>query len=453
MGAAASVQDLVQALGDEVSKDECRTLSKNLFWTGDVEDWIEDIFDGETISKAKINRKIAKEQEKLHRAQQKEEARVKEINRQKGQRIYADALASEKVAGLSALPANFRDGVVPRDTAEGTQLSQHCSELLSGVTSRHRLNRQFSRKDFDEIEQASQDLSSFFSERISLYMDALQDPAAMQQLVAALDYLRQVYLRDYDSTFQTQVMTADREGYRAFEALSAKYRERYQNKRKCTQSSNNLQTMYGHALEVQPKFNAFFSAIARQTKGRFHAAPTKALFRTVEKIAMRHEKDRRFNTDAILELVRGALVYRTFDGLCKGLETIVDSQDFRVERILDRFHKPTDAGWRDVVINGTLKEDSENMHVVEIQLHYEPFVVVRESLGGHFLYAKKRALQEAVEVVFGDQCGSRLKDEAQARAREEAETRARVDAEAKAKAEAEATAREKMLFRRAFNFF
>ena len=93
------------------------------------------------------------------------------------------------------------------------------------------------------------------------------------------------------------------------------------------------------------------------------------------------------------------------------------------------------------------------MHVVEIQLHYEPFVVVRESLGGHFLYAKKRALQEAVEVVFGDQCGSRLKDEAQARAREEAETRARVDAEAKAKAEAEATAREKMLFRRAFNFF
>ena len=120
MGAAASVQDLVQALGDEVSKDECRTLSKNLFWTGDVEDWIEDIFDGETISKAKINRKIAKEQEKLHRAQQKEEARVKEINRQKGQRIYADALASEKVAGLSALPANFRDGVVPRDTAEAS---------------------------------------------------------------------------------------------------------------------------------------------------------------------------------------------------------------------------------------------------------------------------------------------------------------------------------------------
>ena len=105
-------------------------------------------------------------------------------------------------------------------------------------------------------------------------------------------------------------------------------------------------------------------------------------------------------------------------------------------RPLNIRHRHTPAGWRDVVINGILEDDYENMHVVEIQLHYEPFVLVRENLGGHFIYAKQRALQEAFEVVFGDGPEARLRAEAEARAKAEAEARAKAEVEAKAKAAA-----------------
>jgi len=176
-----------------------------------------------------------------------------------------------------------------------------------------------------------------------MYSKALQDLDAVRQLSAALECLRQVYRRDYNRTFEQQVQVADSEGYHAFEVLSADCRQQLENKLKCAQSSTKLQTMYAHALDVQPKYDAFCSAIARETGGHFNAAPTKALFRTVEKTAMRHDKDRRFKTDAILDLVRGALVYRTFDGMCKGLQAIFESKDFRVERMKDRFHEPTDG--------------------------------------------------------------------------------------------------------------
>ena len=121
MGAAASVTDIVQGLGDQVSADECRTLSKALSWHGDVEDWIDDAFDSDTVPKAKVEHKIAKEQKKLAQKQAKQaaaHARNKQIQREKGERIYAAAMSSQDVQGLSALPPAFRDGVVPRDTAE-----------------------------------------------------------------------------------------------------------------------------------------------------------------------------------------------------------------------------------------------------------------------------------------------------------------------------------------------
>ena len=151
---------------------------------------------------------------------------------------------------------------------------------------------------------------------------------------------------------------------------------------------------------MQGQYREFCASVAADTNGRFHGAPTKAIFRTVEKSAARPDKSRRFVTDSVVDLVRGALEYNNFAGLLRGLRALFESPLlFEVVRMKNRFASPTDAGWRDVVINGRLRKDRRIRHIVEIQLHYAPLVAVREQLGGHVIYAKQRALAEALEIV------------------------------------------------------
>ena len=111
---------LVAALGDSVTSEQCRELSRQLQWSGDIDDFIRDAFDDggrDTISSksvlAKLQReltKVAKDRADLHRQ--------KEILKQKAENMYKNALAQPGVDGLSALPGNFRDAPVPRDTRE-----------------------------------------------------------------------------------------------------------------------------------------------------------------------------------------------------------------------------------------------------------------------------------------------------------------------------------------------
>jgi len=222
-------------------------------------------------------------------------------------------------------------------------LSRKAATLLSSLAARYQQDKRFTREDYHDIESIFNELASFFDGRISMYFQALGNVQASRQLLAALNSLRDIYITDYNSTFQTQVKTADAQGYKAFEQLSATYRNKLKDKRKCAQSSNKLQTMYTHALDVQPKYDAFCAAIAAETGGSFTSAPTKAIFRAVEKTAMRHDADRRFKTDGVLDLVRGALVYKTFAGMHKGLQAIFESKAFNVERMKDRFDNPTDG--------------------------------------------------------------------------------------------------------------
>ena len=70
MGAAASVPSglevRLEQLGDAVTAKDCREIAALIRWGGDVEDWIDDVFDDEeTISKKKLMKKIAKEQKKM----------------------------------------------------------------------------------------------------------------------------------------------------------------------------------------------------------------------------------------------------------------------------------------------------------------------------------------------------------------------------------------------------
>jgi hypothetical protein len=252
----------------------------------------------------------------------------------------------------------------------------------------------------EAFEQQPQPLQKFFTQRIRLYAQAWADPKALRQAQAAIEALSQVYRKLYDAIFEQQL--ASDEGFEALQEYTKARIAKMAADVTCVQSATDLAVMYQHALTVLPHYKDFCASVATATGGVFQDAPVKTIFRTIEKSAMRHNQARRFHTDGVMDLVRGALVYETFDGLLEGVKALCDSDEFKVLRIKDRFAAPTDAGWRDVVVNGVLiKKDRKSKHKVEVQLHYEPLVAVRESLGGHFIYAKQRALVEALEVVFG----------------------------------------------------
>ena len=400
MGAAASMEDAVgiasRALGDRVTRDGCRELSRLLRWSGDVEAFIDLTFDAddETISKEKALRKVAKAGRKHDEKEGK-----KDILKNKGETTYRAALSQQGVDGLSALPADLRNCIVPCDSEEGKELATRALALMNELESCFAATGDFSDEVYNAFEEVPPLIQRFFTRRIQLYERTCTDGAAVAEIRALLIALGCTYREMYEPIFNQQLI-ADREGFIAFqEYANAKQKKLGQRIEACVQSATKLHLMYYHALSVQKLYRELCASVAAATGGQFRDAPIKGLLRTIEKSAARHDKDRRFVTDGVMDLVRGALVYHSFAGLLRGLQALFESDKFEVLRMKDRFATPTDAGWRDVVINGRLRADRQNQHTVEIQLHYAPLVTVREDLGGHFIYAKQRALAEALEIV------------------------------------------------------
>eukprot|EP00940_MAST-03C_sp_MAST-3C-sp2_P003257 g3257.t1 len=108
---------------------------------------------------------------------------------------------------------------------------------------------------------------------------------------------------------------------------------------------------------------------------------------------------KRFRCNNVYDIIRGALVYSNMKGIWLALHFIITCKEFKILRVKDRFTpgRETSGGWRDCIINGYLVSDSQR-HVLEVQLHHESLLLIREDLGGHYIYAIYRALNEALEV-------------------------------------------------------
>ena len=94
---------------------------------------------------------------------------------------------------------------------------------------------------------------------------------------------------------------------------------------------------------VSPDFERLCRTVADATEGDFRPAGLKSLFRTLEKAALRADPKRRQYTENILDVVRGSIVFGSFNGMLTGLNAITKSKDsgFVVVRIKNRFLRPT----------------------------------------------------------------------------------------------------------------
>ena len=165
---------------------------------------------------------------------------------------------------------------------------------------------------------------------------------------------------------------------------------------------NQIDVLYEtSALKQKPPFDEMVHRLGEDTKAiDIKVAPLKSLERAFEKTAMKKADDNRFDSDRLLDLVRGMLVFQTMEGVAAALEALENSKElgWTVVRIKNRMRKPTGGGWADVLLNLT-KNDDNHKFICELQLVHKKMLVTREELGGHDAYDDFRTAGEFLELV------------------------------------------------------
>ena len=238
----------------------------------------------------------------------------------------------------------------------------------------------------------------FWRHVIGMYAQALASPKALAQVRSLLSQLSELYETAYDGIFLTQVQDGDADAFGKFRKQIDKMMESI-NATPISQPTTDIEQLYDSAHAAYPQYNQICMDIAQKTGGEFTPAPIKHVYRAIEKTALRADETRRFECSNVYDVVRGALVYDTISEVLVGLKEVC--KRFIVVRIKNRFVPVGQAGlsggWRDVVINMKIEGD-RSKHILEVQIHLRSLLKVRSSLGGHFIYAKYRALSEALEL-------------------------------------------------------
>jgi hypothetical protein len=149
------------------------------------------------------------------------------------------------------------------------------------------------------------------------------------------------------------------------------------------QSTADIEVLYQQAAVAQKDLASGVGDIAARTGGK-PMIPTalKGRERALEKVAAEYGGDASNLTD----LARASIEYEKMDDLTKGLAEL--QKRFPSVRVKDRFAKPTEAGYRDILVN----VKAPNGHVCEVQLHLKQILEVKGG-AGHKIYEEVRTIQ------------------------------------------------------------
>ena len=135
----------------------------------------------------------------------------------------------------------------------------------------------------------------------------------------------------------------------------------------------NVDALIEQADEVAPGFHDCLRALVKANGGDYLQGPNKTRARAVEKI----EGDYGGDHTKLVDAVRSSAIFATFLQLTLFVEALLaDDCPLIVVRAKDRFNKPLDSGYRDMLLNVRL-EGSE--HVGELQLHLKTVIAIKEA--------------------------------------------------------------------------
>ena len=337
---------------------------------------------------------------------QERKRKAKEHKQKVGKANFEAAKAAAGVDGLSALKKTdegqeWLQSLVPKQSKEGAELDAKLNEIVEGSD----LNK---KQDFKNFRALLKDARKFFDEkRIKIYVAVLNDKThgaeARRQLCTLAGILDSTFKQGYANIFQTWIKVGDKDALDEWTAWANEESSRLEeNIEKMGQAVNDMGELYKQACntDLTEDYDTFFKRVAEQTGGKFVRAPRKTPMRGMEKTAFKKDEDTRWKCENVYDVQRGSISYPTMEGVKAGAEMICNSEEFEVLRLNDRLTegKETSSGWRDAMLNGRLDGLT---HVVEIQLHHDQMVSIREDLGGHYLYSIFRSIVEALEVVLG----------------------------------------------------
>lgn len=391
-----------------MNKSDCKSWvrRKGLTWGDRFEETFALIQRAGYVEKRKMRNVIE------NRLRELKEARKRSLKRRESAKRREMAIGAKlfeadlrRANDLKHLSTAWRRSIVAKDDETGEKLFDRLTRLERKLLkSRGTLNE----KDLESFRDlAEREVPSFFESRIRTYQTCLDsDSVAVDEITKLTTLLDDRYKKTYDEIFKNQIRVGDAAGLREWTAFAESHRGPSRSSGTATtQSASSLVKAYVDAVHVKDQFEALLRDAAEKTNGECAFGPLKHAFRAIEKSAMKHAEDgERFNCENVLDIVRGAIVYKDMRDVTAGAAWLMDKRrsGFVVTRFKDRFSigRETTGGWRDAMLNGYLCED-DRKHVVEIQLHHKSMRIVRSEMGGHFIYAKFRALVEAMEVCHG----------------------------------------------------
>ena len=128
----------------------------------------------------------------------------------------------------------------------------------------------------------------------------------------------------------------------------------------------------------------------------------KGIYRVLEKGVFKYNDALKGHLDLskIRDLVRGAIIDVSMEGLTDIVNYIFTSEDVTICRVKDRFDEPTAAGWTDLMINFCLNNDP-GKHVCEVQLIHSKMFSQRTIQEGHTAYNVFRVRYPALSQLCG----------------------------------------------------
>ena len=184
-------------------------------------------------------------------------------------------------------------------------------------------------------------------------------------------------------------------------------KEQLKNTKLKPQLHNDPVDLFVAGLKLRPRVadaaQRALSSVAENMKSRIEcmasedAVNVKGTLRMLEKAMLRREDEG--NADFVRDPVRLAVKCKDMEAIAHTLNVFRNFKDITIIRLKDRFYtQPTSGGWRDIMLNFVLNDDTEKLQC-EIQIVHNQMLTARKNLDGHDIYHNARNASEMLEYL------------------------------------------------------